>query len=479
MLQQANALDSKFEVGYLAPETVAAASFKLTEDQQNAITELTDWWNLPAGHKDYQNIILSGSPGTGKTFLARYFIKSLSKAVPLFTAPTNEAVRQLELSLQGDAPAKTTYSALGLTLSTHSFKQKIYQRQLPEDFYDYNLLAVDECSMAGKQDTTKENSHRLLMDYVLDAGMRTIWLGDWAQLPPVDSEDGTSPVFGCGFKTLELAQVKRHAGDILDFAMLLRSEIQKPVKNLPQIPTDIPTVKRNARGMFDLTPDMFNKIVEDEARIICWTNDTIRGTKLPGVNQYNSMIRSRLFGEELAKASDIYPTDRILFTSPLVIADKHEELTLETVLRAEFEMFASVNTRAEVLSAKPITIMGIECWKTELELEGGVDTIAYIPTNEGQRQKTEFEKKLRKEAVDAGSQKDAAEKWHFYHTWRQCFCEFKHTYCITGHRAQGASIPEVYVDVNNMLYNRDRLVAFKNLYVAATRAQRSLNLIRG
>ena len=443
--------------------------FKLTDSQQDSINKLTAWWE-----SDSEHIILSGAPGTGKTFLAKYFVENLPKAVPLFTAPTNEAVRQLELSLGStNATVKTTYSALGLSLSTRSFKQFIYQRQLPEDFYDYNLLIIDEASMAGRQEEKEANKLRLI-DYVVDSGMRCIWLGDWAQLPPVDGNGGESPVFTAGWETLELTQVKRHSGVILDFAYSLRDILGKPVRNMPAIPEGIQKVAK--KNSMNFGADSFDAIVADEARILVWTNKSTRYCPRPGVEEYNHNIRSRLFGEELAVASTVYPSDKILFASPLFSCDKPLELSESSLLETEFSIKASVNTRAEVLKTEPAKILGIKVWRTEVELEGGINTVCYIPTVEGQIVKAKMEASMREQAAEATDRKEAGDIWHFYHTFRGVFAEIKHTYCITGHRAQGSTVKKVFVDTANILQNRDRLVAFKNLYVCCTRAQEELVL---
>lgn len=446
--------------------------FELTEGQQYAIDILQSWWKS----KD-QNIVLSGAPGTGKTFLAKFFVNQLNGCTPLFTAPTNEAVRQLELSLNGIAKTKTTYSALGLKLSMSSYKQKIYQSKLPEDFADYNLLIIDEASMAGKKDVTDKKAHDLLMDYVAQSGMRTIWLGDWAQLPPVESTTGTSPVFDAGFETLELTQVKRHAGAILDFAMDLRNILTQPIRNLPKnISDEIEQRKTGYNGLMLFHPEEFDAIVADKARIITWTNQATKYSKIPGVKEYNSMIRGILFGEKQAAESDIYPTDKILFAAPLF--EIKNQLSLEKLMDVEFEMIASVNTKAEVLKTEIVDRLGVECHKAEIELEGGVNAEAYIPTHKGQEQKARLEEEFRKLAIDSGDSKKAAKAWQYYHTFRQCFADVKHTYCITSHRSQGSTIDQVFVDTQNILQNRDRLVAFKSLYVAATRAKNKLTLIR-
>ena len=81
--------------------------FELTEGQQNAIDALQGWWNSKE-----QNIVLSGSPGTGKTFLAKFFVNSLNGCVPLFTAPTNEAViTESNMSVWSTLPAEKPYAA--------------------------------------------------------------------------------------------------------------------------------------------------------------------------------------------------------------------------------------------------------------------------------------------------------------------------------------------------------------------------------
>lgn len=439
--------------------------FTLTPSQLHSVKELTNWWK-----GSEENIILSGQPGTGKTFLAKYFANSMSKAVPLFTAPTNEAVRQLELSLGAEADVKTTYSALGLKLSTRNFKQTIYQSELPEDFYDYNMLVIDEASMAGKADKDELQD---LVDYVGQSGMRCVWLGDWAQLPPISSSNGVSPVFEQGWKTLELTEVKRHRGAILRWASEVRLELSKYVRNLPKNTEGVQIVP--ARNSMNFGSDSFDAVVEDRARILVWTNKSSKYCSRPGVAEYNHYIRSRLFGEKQALASSVHPTDKILFASPLFGCDNMIALTKTSLLSAEFHIKASVNTRAEVLKVEPTTLLGFEIWETLVELENGGNVVCYIPTEEGAKKKQKFENSIAEKAKEAKG-KNAGDLWHFFHTFRGCFADIKHTYCVTGHRAQGSTVEKVFVDTANILQNRDRLVAFKNLYVCATRAQKELTL---
>lgn len=444
------------------------ANTGLTPSQQTALFGIKTWWT-----SSDKNLILSGMPGTGKTYLIQRAVESLIGAVPLYTATTNEAVRQLAIALGNKTKPRTTYSALGLAISTRSFKQSIYQKSLPADFYDYNLLIVDECSMAGMAQGTAKKLE--LIDYVLASGMRCIWLGDWAQLPPIDSTDGKSPIFSLGFPTLELTEVKRHSGMILNWAVNIRNTLAEPVRNLPKSTEGLGIKPKGNPMAFAL--DEFNAVVEDKARILVWTNTQTEYSPQAGVLQYNQYIRSRLFGYKKATESSVYPTDKLLFSSPFFVCANPEKLTHVNLLDTEFHIQACVNVRAEVIRTEKASLLGFEVWRTDLELESGRNVVGFIPTNRGAIQKRLFEDALVKEALAEVTAQKRREFWHFYHTFRGAFTEVKHTYCITGHRGQGSNIEHVFVSVANILQNTDRLIAFKNLYVCATRAEKKLTLI--
>jgi hypothetical protein len=444
-------------------ETPTEPKSMLNLQQQAALDELAEWWK-----SDDDNIIILGKPGTGKTFLMRAFAQSNPKIVALFTAPTNEAVRQLELSLQGRATTRTTYSALGLAMSTWSEKQEIYQKQLPEDFYDYNLLVVDEASMAGKKMGPREKE--LLIDYVQASGIRVVWLGDDCQLPPVESYDGTSPLFNLGYRTITLSQVMRHSGPILEFADLLREEIYKPVKNLPKVPDGIESVAKSRVSQYLLQVETFDKLRKGDCRIIVWRNNT--------ADSYNQIVRAEMFGAVEARNTFLFPEDQILFTKPLFSTRDLENLDVKRFRDAEIELVCSINTKAQVTKVSEIQLFGIETFRAELNVEGGMNCVAYVPTRRGEMQKKKLLDELAETAKGLRG-KAKGDAWGYYHKVSGIFASVKHSYCITGHRSQGSTIDEVFVDVGDMLANPTRLVAFKNLYVGATRAKNRLNLIRG
>lgn len=124
--------------------------------------------------------ILTGGPGTGKTFTAGHLLKTLfnSTAFPLnvaIAAPTGKAALTLQTTLSKaiDLPlqAKTLHSLLG-------FKEE----NLP--ILPFDILLVDESSMIDV-----ELMARLLSS--IKSGAKLILLGDPYQLPPVEG----APIF--------------------------------------------------------------------------------------------------------------------------------------------------------------------------------------------------------------------------------------------------------------------------------------------
>jgi hypothetical protein len=444
-----------------------AAKIVLTEDQERGMTELLDWWNLPPEHPDYFNCVLSAAAGCGKTFLVKYFTKQLQKAFPLFTATTNEAARQLELT--GLKDVRTTHSALGLIPYTGQEATKFIQGQLPECIANCNLLVIDEASMAGK--AKDEDSDDLIIDYVFNLGMRTLWLGDEYQLPPVESDNGISPIFEQNLRTVKLHKVVRNKGAILDFCTLLRGSIDSPVKRLPRVPSEIRSITTPNFYRWMDNPEFLEKVLNGELRIINWRNTV--------ADAINAKIRQSIFGKQLADTEAYLPTDQILFTKPLMVGIFPEDTT-KLVGNKQIKQGASVNSKAEVLRVSKESLYQIPCYKCKVRIEAGTEEVAWIPTKEGQALLVKLKTKVSK-ALEGKSGSVKRTQWEQWHAFAGVFSSVKHSYAITTHRAQGATIPMVIVNVVDILSgaNRSPLLAYKMLYTGCSRASESLTLIRG
>ncbi len=452
-----------------ALDLLVADERKPTEHQQQALAGLVEWWNLPKGHPDWQHCVLAAPAGCGKTFLAKYFTSAIKEAHPLFTATTNEAARQLALA--GVSVYGTVHSALGLTQRKTSEKVVFIQNNIPEEIYEHNLLVVDEASMAGKADWDKEDAMPLIVDYANDLGMRVLWLGDSYQLPPVESDDAISPIFQQGWKTVTLSEVMRNSGNVLASCTKLRDEIDKKSRTFPRAPKcdeiatiSVSTLYRALRGA-----EMLDDLRKGDTRILVWRN--------ANADRLNEFIRIGLHGEEMAKANSLLPTDQILFTAPAFGINFPEDA--DNLTGWEMQMKASVNTRAEITSVMRSSLYGLETYKCKFRLEEGGEIFGHVLTAEGKAKfaklKTAFTASLEKMSP---SKKQAS--WVWWHTFDSCFVKLKHSYAITTHRAQGSNIPNVIVDVKDILsasWNQP-LLAYKMVYTACSRTKKHLTLVK-
>lgn len=159
-------------------------SVELTNDQVYAIYDLENWWN---GTGD-QVFEISGRPGSGKTFLIRYFIDRIGLDLKnvAFVAFMGKAASVLS---RNGLPGKTIHSTIydyvervardkdGKVIFKENGKPKIEKTfELKEKISKkIKLIVVDEASMVDPK----------LGEDLLSFGIPVVALGDLNQLPPV------------------------------------------------------------------------------------------------------------------------------------------------------------------------------------------------------------------------------------------------------------------------------------------------------
>lgn len=131
--------------------------------------------------------LLTGGPGTGKTFTAAELVKSCLNSVPshnyeplriILTAPTGKAVAQLEGNLRSVLGPKTAVRA-GTLHAVLGIKAHTYEEEEVNTLFA-DLIIVDECSMIDVK----------IFSQLLSAipnGARLVLIGDKDQLPPVEA----------------------------------------------------------------------------------------------------------------------------------------------------------------------------------------------------------------------------------------------------------------------------------------------------
>ncbi len=127
--------------------------------------------------------LLTGGPGTGKTFTAAEIVTTCLASLPdkpytiLLTAPTGKAVAQLEANLKQATFGKATLRS-GTLHAILELRPHIYEKNTRPLLAD--LIIVDECSMIDANIFSK-----LLAS--IPSGARVVLIGDKDQLPPIEA----------------------------------------------------------------------------------------------------------------------------------------------------------------------------------------------------------------------------------------------------------------------------------------------------
>ena len=127
-------------------------------------------------HKDGEKYtVISGYAGTGKSTLVRFIISALDvdEGRVCYTAFTGKAAEVLRK--KGNRNVSTLHRLLYESIPREA--GGFYRRIKPSIPYD--IVVVDECSMAPKE----------LIDILLNHKVYVIFLGDPFQLPPIDKDN--------------------------------------------------------------------------------------------------------------------------------------------------------------------------------------------------------------------------------------------------------------------------------------------------
>lgn len=415
--------------------------FQATPDQQEALDLMSSW--LVSRSTPF--FLLQGYAGTGKSFS----ITELAKSGPLkpseicFTAPTNKAVKVLRNYLDGAGlqacSSKTIYSLLGLSLQANGEVKEISKPEEPVDLSGFKLIVVDEASMV----------NRFLMEAIEEAysewSVPFLFMGDPAQLPPVG--EISSPVFKLE-NSFTLTKVLRYGNSMLDLATAIRNVVDSP----------FPTVKvtTNPPVYRVMKPEWMNKIEENleliksgDAKIIAWRNVK--------VDEYNSYVRRLIFGRDQARERWL-PSDKIVATAHL--KDLEGNTFMKTDEEAEIIQIA--------IGQHPLW-PDFEIFNLSCKLENEARKTIRVLTEDG---RFHVNNRLNELSMEAKAGKKY--KWKEFWELKEAFHEIKHSYAITSHRSQGSSYIKTFVDLEDIMLNRNRPEAFRSLYVACTRQREEI-----
>lgn len=168
----------------LLQQILGKEDISLTEDQWEV---MSSFWDFLRTDEDLATYLLTGSAGTGKTFLIRIFSRILKKSgyKVVLLAPTGRAAKVI--SRRTKRPAYTIhhhiYASKDDGWGRINFSLKKNKEKLA------TVYIVDEASMIGTQKEGEGGTNLLsdLVQYVFDADIahKLIFVGDPVQLPPI------------------------------------------------------------------------------------------------------------------------------------------------------------------------------------------------------------------------------------------------------------------------------------------------------
>lgn len=426
------------------------AGITLSEQQIAALQALLDF--VERGEKLY---LLTGYAGTGKTTLLQALITALrdrqDKRPIVFTALSNKATKVLASMAQRwhlEVDCMTCCKLLGLqpTIDKDTGNQKFVPDRSRDSLISrYALVVVDECSMINQE------MWELLVKSVsrLDAETQILFVGDSAQLPPVNETE--SPCFAEIYDRTDLTEVVRYGSAVGLLADDVRRNLTRPV--MPRLESD--RTPDNTEGIFAVASDTWDKLLlraftsetykrnPDQVRVLAYTNERVQAL--------NQRIRAAIYGTNIPR---FVAGERLLANTPCL---EEDGIILQTSEECEVLEIYRAKVQDPVLNERWRT------WSLEIETEEGKSRrLRVLHEDESDR----FQMILKGHA--------ASKSWKSFWELKQFFHEMRYAYSLTVHKSQGSTFQDVFVDLPNLMSNSKVVERNQLCYVAFTRTAKRL-----
>lgn len=434
-------------------------SLTLTPDQNVALEGLLRFCKgeLP---EQWPAALLQGYAGTGKTTLVGILVRSLldDGLKVAVTAPTNKAVNVLREKVSDHAIFGTIHSLLGLVLKQRD-DAYILEPDGPSSIDDFDVVLVDECSMIGVD----------LMKFIRTRA-KLIFVGDSAQLPPVNEPD--SPVFKTVGLRYSLSEIVRQAAEnpIIRTSMEIRRLSEMGIRTSLDSLRDLLKGESAACVLdgIDLLETVACEVQEGrDCRVLAWRNETVQ--------RYNDVLYRRF-----------YPDAPAPFTVGQTVI-VHESIQYETPL-GEKE-WLTTSEEVTVSQIVPFVLYDIPSYRVHVVRSHGGPLIPLaIPANRAEMNRKiaglfQEGKSAKKRISQALSGADAQEfsdrsRKAFKSAWglKNSFADLRHPWAMTVHKAQGSTFDTVILDWKDL--NLMPTSEFNRcLYTAITRPSEYLAII--
>lgn len=463
------------------------------------------------GETDASLAVLRGYAGTGKTYLVGRLIQDLDEDLTVaVAAPTNKAVKVLrEKILANGTPMDddpldgwreaerrvsfgSIHSLLGLQLTEREDGSQECKSARDPSLHKFDVVIVDECSMIGAD---------LFRQIVLcKRQTRVLFVGDPAQLPPVEAREAESPTFSQVSLQVTLSEVVRQAADspIIKLSMLLRHAIEDGRRADPvAMATVLPPLSEHPQAALVLGDEhtvvnfaLYEIRAGRDARVLAFTNEAVR--------RYNLAIHQARHG---TTAEPFVVDERVILHTQcdaLLCGEDGEPDGLKTTLITSEEAVVQgcrdeVHPRWPAIPARRYTLLRdtgerVAVWVPHdpAKLEQAIND----QFQEWRQSKAEAEEhyrqaRLTRDAIAGmafqhdGDRLTAKAKAASGKAWamRRAFAPLRHAYAMTTHKSQGSTFDTAIVDLNDLGRMRSDFAFNRGLYVAATRPRQYLAVV--
>jgi len=439
-----------------------------TDDQLQLIERLANYLAFQ-NRKDL--FIIRGYAGTGKTTIIGSIVSTLKmmhfKSVLL--APTGRAAKVM--SGYSGIPAHTIHRYI-YRIKEDGFGNAKFMRK--ENKAKQTVYIVDEASMiSGEYDGQTHLLHDLI-DFVSESEhSRLIFVGDVAQLPPVNSELSPAliPIFfknqyGLRVDGFELKQVVRQesASEILELATYLRNIVEVGGDLvISNFSNDVKLI--NGYDFAEYLDSSLSRLGEENVLVVTRSNKA--------ANQYNQHIRQRLlYREDDVSAGDLMMVVQNNYfwlddDSEMGFIANGDAIKIDRIGKREYlGDFEFVNATVSFENDKKQQPMDVLLMLNTISSEQ-----ASLPS-ELRNELYRLVEELHQEAPTLKQKKDRIKSDPFLNA-----LQVKFAYAVTGHKAQGGQWADVFVDASFLAYAEPDLDTLRWLYTACTRATRNLYLV--
>lgn len=398
-----------------------------------------------------QMFVLSGGPGTGKTFCMQHISKtvmheyeSTCKLIGVepefttlaFTATTNKAAEVLEHAL--GATVQTIHSYLALKV-TENFKTGATTLEKTANWKVRTkmIVFIDEYSMI---DTP-------LLDLIKEGFVdcKLVFIGDHSQMAPVTEK--CSPVFAevdpANFVFLTEPVRNADSPALVSLCLQLRDMVEtKTFTQIGHVPGSVEYL--NDEQMMAKLDEQFVQ-ADTNTRILCYTNTR--------VEHFNAYIR-----EIRGLPEHMVPGDKMITANNYTRGKLALNVEREVEIVSVDPILHSVGHNELFADGEPIRF-----FNATVKLSFGEDFVLQVPEN-------------KERWLLAIKEMASRKRWSDYFDLKNLCCDLRFKTACTVYKSQGSTYDEVFLDLGNIGTSWDAEQVARMLFVGASRARSKVYL---